>query len=110
MSGTNIGQRVRLLREAREWSLAKLSSATGISKAYLVRVETGRPSIPNLSLATVDRLASALDAAPAWIAYGSVGDPEPVRRIAAALNAEPGLNIDYLAVLESGPGEGSEER
>lgn len=99
-SSSGIGERLRTIREARELSLSALAQASGMSKAYLVRIETGRPKPVNLTLETVDRLASALGISAAWLAYGR-GEPEDrVMLLAKILNAEPDLRIDYVKALK----------
>lgn len=65
-----LGDRLRLMRESQDRSLQHLSNATGVSKAYLVRIETGRPRPVNLTLKTVERLAAELGCSPAWLAFG----------------------------------------
>lgn len=57
-SPEQFGQRLRREREKAGLSLAQLAQATGISKAYIVRLET-QPSNPSLEL--LARLAEALD-------------------------------------------------
>jgi transcriptional regulator with XRE-family HTH domain len=57
-SPEQFGERLRGEREKASLSLAQLSRATGISKPYIVRLET-QPSNPSLEL--LARLADALD-------------------------------------------------
>jgi transcriptional regulator with XRE-family HTH domain len=58
MSSSELGARLRRERDKAGLSLARLSEATGISKAYLVRLENepGNPSVQILG-----RVADALD-------------------------------------------------
>jgi transcriptional regulator with XRE-family HTH domain len=96
---SGVGGRLRLIRESKELSLQALTDLSGISKAYLVRIEK-EGSEPNLGLVTVERLAHALGVAPAWLAFGrAVEDDDRVVKLAGALNAEPGLRIDYLKAI-----------
>ncbi|MFM9370594.1 helix-turn-helix domain-containing protein [Streptomyces sp. Da 82-17] len=55
---TRIGDRIRALRKERAWSVQRLADAAGISRRMLTDVELGQA---NPSLATVDRIARALD-------------------------------------------------
>ncbi|MBB3666283.1 transcriptional regulator with XRE-family HTH domain [Prauserella sediminis] len=55
---TRIGGRIRTLRKLRDWSVQQLAEASGISRRMLTGIELGQA---NPSLATVDRVARALD-------------------------------------------------
>ncbi|WP_030622399.1 helix-turn-helix domain-containing protein [Streptomyces sclerotialus] len=55
---TRIGGRIRALRKQRGWSVQQLAEAGGISRRMLTDIELGQA---NPSLATVDRVAQALD-------------------------------------------------
>ncbi|GAA3289847.1 helix-turn-helix domain-containing protein [Streptomyces cinereospinus] len=55
---TRIGGRIRTLRKQRGWSVQRLAESGGISRRMLTDIELGRA---NPSLATVDRVARALD-------------------------------------------------
>lgn len=55
--GNAFGQRLRRLRDAREWSQADLAERSGLSRSYIARMET-RDVQPTLT--TIDQLASAL--------------------------------------------------
>src|SRR5215510_2534410 len=52
-----VSRNVRSLRQARGWTLAALAARSGVSKGMVVELEQGRT---NPSVATVDRLATAL--------------------------------------------------
>ncbi|MFF5014899.1 helix-turn-helix domain-containing protein [Streptomyces sp. NPDC001165] len=53
-----IGGRIRALRKQRGWSVLQLAEAGGLSRRMLTDIELGQA---NPSLATVDRVARALD-------------------------------------------------
>src|SRR4051812_19615343 len=55
----SVGERIRSERNKAGLSLSQLASATGTSKAYLVRLETDPHSNP--SLAVLGQIADALD-------------------------------------------------
>ncbi|MGN5381933.1 helix-turn-helix domain-containing protein [Streptomyces lasalocidi] len=55
---TRIGGRIRALRKQRGWSVQQLAEAGGLSRRMLTDIELGQA---NPSLATVDRVARALD-------------------------------------------------
>lgn len=55
----SVGERIRSERNKAGLSLSQLASATGTSKAYLVRLETDPDSNP--SLAVLRQIADALD-------------------------------------------------
>ncbi|WP_035770113.1 helix-turn-helix domain-containing protein [Arthrobacter castelli] len=54
---TRVGKRIRLLRQQRHWSVQQLAEASGLSRRMLTGIELGQA---NPSLASVDRIASAL--------------------------------------------------
>ncbi|MFI9025517.1 helix-turn-helix domain-containing protein [Streptomyces sp. NPDC053560] len=56
---TRIGRRIRALRKQRGWSVQQLAEVSGVSRRMLTQMELGQA---NPSLATVDRVARALDA------------------------------------------------
>jgi XRE family transcriptional regulator, master regulator for biofilm formation len=64
-----MADRVREMRKAKELSLSQLAARAGLTKAYLVRIESAKP--PNVSLRVVEQLAEALDVAPGWLAWGA---------------------------------------
>lgn len=55
---TRIGERIRTLRKQRGWTVQQLSEAGEVSRRMLTDIELGQA---NPSLATVDRVARALD-------------------------------------------------
>ncbi|MGX1977063.1 helix-turn-helix domain-containing protein [Streptomyces kronopolitis] len=55
---TRIGERIRALRKQRGWTVQQLSEAGKVSRRMLTDIELGQA---NPSLATVDRVARALD-------------------------------------------------
>ncbi|MGW0732159.1 helix-turn-helix domain-containing protein [Streptomyces sp. NPDC002851] len=55
---TRIGGRIRALRKQRGWSVQRLAEAAELSRRMLTDIELGQA---NPSLATVDRVARALD-------------------------------------------------
>ncbi|MFI9358828.1 helix-turn-helix domain-containing protein [Streptomyces lydicus] len=55
---TRIGGRIRALRQQRGWSVQRLAEASELSRRMLTQIELGQA---NPSLATVDRVARALD-------------------------------------------------
>ncbi|MDI3405169.1 helix-turn-helix domain-containing protein [Streptomyces cavernicola] len=68
---TRVGGRIRALRKGRGWSVQRLAEAARISRRMLTDVELGQA---NPSLATVDRIARALDTDFAALALPA-GDP-----------------------------------
>src|SRR5690606_33445893 len=55
---TRIGGRIRALRKQRGWSVQRLAEAGTVSRRMLTQIELGQA---NPSLATVDRVARAID-------------------------------------------------
>ncbi len=52
-----LGRNVRLLRECRGWTQARLAETTGISPTFMMHIERGTRGV---SLDTVEQLANAL--------------------------------------------------
>ena len=61
VSNAGLGDRVRKLREERNWSLTALAARAGISRSYLSQIESGE-SIP--TQAKIVQLANAFGALP----------------------------------------------
>lgn len=64
-----MGERVRQMRAAKEISLSELARRSGLTKAYVCRIESPKP--PNVSVHVAEQLAAALDVAPAWLVWGA---------------------------------------
>lgn len=67
-------QRVTRLREAKGWSLSKLSKRSGLSETLVAEIETNHNHIP--TWLTIAKLASALHTNPYYLASGD-GDDKP---------------------------------
>ncbi|MCQ4631608.1 XRE family transcriptional regulator [Shinella sp. CPCC 100929] len=72
-----IGERLRLLRTARDQTLDDLASASGVSRAMISRIERGEAS-PTAQL--LSRLCAALDLTLSAFFAFSQGDGEPLSR------------------------------
>lgn len=57
-SGNEFGQRLRDLRNARDWTIATLAQKTGVSQVSIWNLENGR-NLPKYD--TLTKLAAALD-------------------------------------------------
>lgn len=68
-----IGARLYLARTKRNMTMDELSAKSGISQPNISRLEKGRHD-PVTS--TIDRLASALDVDPCWLAYARGDEPD----------------------------------
>ncbi len=58
------GERVRALREARDWSQERLAEVTGLHRTYLSGIERG---VRNPTLKIILKIAEALQVAPATL-------------------------------------------
>jgi len=63
-----IGQRIRLARKKRRWSMKKLADSLGISYQQVQKYESGRNFI---SLRWLLRICRAFDVSPLWFLPGS---------------------------------------
>lgn len=68
MSTTDIGGRIKTLREERRWSQGELARHSGLRQPFLSKVEQGlkRPSADS-----IDRIAAALEIQPAQLVVGT---------------------------------------
>jgi transcriptional regulator with XRE-family HTH domain len=88
-SGSEIGRKLRQIRQARGKSLAVVAGLAGISVSYLSRLEHGERALDRRSL--IVRLAEALDVAPTELtdlvtaAPGDQGDALPIDAVRVAL-------------------------
>lgn len=55
---TRLGQRIRMLREDRSWSLTDLQRMSGVERSYIAKVERGEHEVCLVNLA---RLAKAFE-------------------------------------------------
>ena len=69
---TELGLRVRSLRQARKWTQAELADYAGLSPSYLAEVERGGR---NPSMETILNLAAALDVSAGYLVDGLRHDP-----------------------------------
>jgi transcriptional regulator with XRE-family HTH domain len=93
---SEIGRRLRQIRQARGKSLAVIAGRAGISTGYLSRLESGARALDRRSL--IVKLASALEVAPSEITGAGLGTP-------GELTEDRSLNDVRLALLSSGMGE-----
>lgn len=70
----SLRERLTLAREAAGLSYSELAERSGVSRALLLRM--GGNEVPNLTLATISRVATALGVQPSWLAFGP---PSPVQ-------------------------------
>lgn len=106
MAGSEIGRKLRQIRQARGRSLAVVAGLAGISTSYLSRLEHGERALDRRSL--IVRLAEALDVAPteltdlAVATPGDSGAPVDAVRVAlltVAMDSQRGevTDVDVLA-------------
>lgn len=99
VSRTPLGERVRQLREEKNWSLTELAERAGISRSYLSQIEQGE-STP--TQAKIVQLANALGALPSEL----IGEEPDLSKIPSSLKefadeAELGsAEIQMLASIE----------
>lgn len=99
---TAIGRRVREEREKAGLSLAQLAARSGLTKAYLVRLEN---QAANPSIEVLGRIAEALDLTIADLVGGPViryvGDEEEVPASLRAFAEQAHLSTSDLTMLAS---------
>ncbi len=78
---TAFGQRIRELRQAKDWTLRELAPKVGVGFTYLSKVENGRLDFGDYpSEALIHRLADALDADEHELLLLADKVPEAIRR------------------------------
>lgn len=78
-SAARIARRIRLERDARNWSLAELAGRSGVSKAMISKIERGEVSPTAVILV---RLAGAFDLTLAGLLLRAEGEPGRLSRAA----------------------------
>jgi transcriptional regulator with XRE-family HTH domain len=94
--GSEIGRRLRQIRQARRKSLAVIAGRAGISTGYLSRLESGDRALDRRSL--IVKLADALEVAPSEITGSAISTP-------GELDEDRSLNDVRLALLAVSMGE-----
>lgn len=93
---SEVGARIRELRERRGWTLRDLSKKTGLSYSMLSHIETGKREGTS---ASIQKIADAFT-----ISMGLLQDPQisldSVDRISYILREVQGLDDDQVAVIE----------
>ena len=99
---TNIGKRIRRVREALGMTREQVSEAAGISSQFLFYIETGRKS---MSAKTIVNLAKALNVSTDYLLLGNI---EPVSSAASLgkaaaniLRVLDGLSMEKLKLAET---------
>ena len=81
----NIGNRLCLLREERNFSQADLEKRTGLLRFHISRIENGH-TVPKLE--TLEKMAAALEVPLYRLFYDAEGAPGPSPRFPEALAAD----------------------
>lgn len=87
--GSDIGRKLRQIRQARGKSLAVIAGRAGISAGYLSRLESGERALDRRSL--IVTLAEALEVAPSELTSGPFTAPRPRPDDAALANVREAL-------------------
>lgn len=77
MSHKNIGDRVRALREKSGLSLDDLARVTGLTGAYLGRLERNEDKYKNPTIETLKKIAGALSVTAGYLMEGKKSDHKP---------------------------------
>lgn len=91
----DIGQRVRLLREAREWNQSDLARRAGVSSSYISRLESGQHHRP--SHAQVGKIAAALGVHPSELTGDLTSPSEDEARELAFLRKNPDVRMLFAS-------------
>lgn len=84
-----LGSNVRFLRQGRGWSLADLSNASGVGKAYISDLENGEAGKPNIQY--VFSIGRALDVTLDRLLEGAVPTDVPSKSTNQVTELPPGL-------------------
>lgn len=80
----SLGETIKHLRLAREWTLDTLSKASGVSKGFLSELENGKRS--NLGSATLMKIADAFKVPVESLMEGGLQIPADLAQFASAQN------------------------
>jgi len=97
---TEVGRKIKELREEREWSLSELAKLASVSRSYLYRIEIGKSS------PTEDKLRSIANALGVTLSnlledikpFDEMEIPDSLRKFAQEENL-PSADIEMLAKL-----------
>lgn len=101
---TNIGDRIRLLREQKGWSTYRLSKAARVASGYLSEVENGLKKNP--SAFVLARIAQALGTSVDYL-VGNTNDPSPITDESASLS--PTERLERLGAMLRSEGATEED-
>lgn len=91
-----VGQRLRQLRDARNWSLKDLSVKSGVSVAAIQKIESG---MANTSLLTVFSLCEALEESMDRLVQTSLREARITKSVHVAIPRKPASGIDLTGEL-----------
>lgn len=74
MTSSELGARMREARSAKGWSQEALAHAAQVSASIISRYERGVRHGP--LVATIDKIADALDVSPTWLLTGTGSGPD----------------------------------
>jgi len=95
-----VGERIKLVREARGWTQEKLADEAKISRGFLSEVEKHGK---NISLDLLLRIATALGASVGYLATGDgdqPGERKPIMIPPELSQAAEELNLSYPATID----------
>ncbi len=99
-----IGERLRLLRERRNWSIDELAQKCELTAGHIGRIERGDSKNPRFE--TIEVLAKALEVAPALILYGEDGETKGEGRPTSAFDPPSYIPFDIPVVGLTKAGRG----
>lgn len=91
-----VGQRIRQLRETRNWSLKDLAAKSGVSVAAIQKIESGTA---NTSLLTVFSLCEALEESMDRLVQTSLREARITKSVHVAIPRKPASGIDLTGEL-----------
>jgi transcriptional regulator with XRE-family HTH domain len=97
----SVGDRIKEIREDRNWTQDRLAEVSGISKGYVSEIENNKP---NPSSESVLRIANALGASIDYLLRGvespRIANREPVMIPPALADAAVQLKLSYAETVE----------
>lgn len=89
LSARDLGQRLRMARQNKSWTIKQLAQASGCSESLLSKIENGK-NLPSLPL--LHKLVRVLESNIGWL----FGDPPPERDIVFRAGQRPLISLDPL--------------
>lgn len=91
---SDIGRRLRRLRDIKGWDTNRLAGEAGLSQSYIYKLEND--DRPNVAGVVLSRLAAALDTTTDYL-VGRTADPNPPPPLGYEMDVAQAIRLHHLA-------------